>query len=56
MAMVGTPLSEGVIAFMAGTTGLWSTYHKFYIDSGAIAVVVKPLLEISNVQHVHPDG
>jgi hypothetical protein len=40
MAVVSTSVPEGVTAFMAGTTGLCSTYHKFYIDSGANAVIV----------------
>ena len=40
MAVVSTSLPEGVTAFMAGTTGLCYTYHKFYIDSGANAVIV----------------
>jgi hypothetical protein len=38
--VVQTPTPEGVSAFMAGLQGLCLTYHKFYIDSGANAVIV----------------
>jgi hypothetical protein len=56
MAVVANSLPEGITAFMAGTTGLCSTYHKFYIDSGVKAVnvnryyryLMKPILASSS--------